>query len=224
MSARRWIVAGVLIVLLLAGGHAMAKRHTARWTAMSGQPPDCIACHVQPMMTPSAHDAGYKTPTCLAVSADGGRLLATGRDADALIVVDLASCLGAGSASAEPASGAIREVAVGREPEGVAFSPDGKVVYVANRREDSVSVVDAGSWHETGRFPVGDEPCGLATDARGTVLYVANAASDSVWRRESRSSAWPAAVTPTPSSWRPTDGRSGSPTASRTGYRPARSR
>jgi len=191
MSVRRIILVGAvaLTLALLAGGYVLAERHVAKWTAMSGQPINCIACHLRPQQSPSMHEAGYKTPVCLAVSADGRRLLATARDAHALVVVDLGSRTAAAAAPvgteldggvAWAARQGLQEVPVGEEPEGLALSPDGKTIYVANRWEDTVSIIDAATLKETDRLPVGDDPCGLCTDASGRALYVANCSSNDI--------------------------------------------
>ncbi|MFQ6132766.1 MAG: beta-propeller fold lactonase family protein [Armatimonadota bacterium] len=190
--AWRVLLVGVVVLGLAVAAtvHLVGSRHVAKWTGMSGQPLNCIACHVRTKAPPRAHEAGYKTPTRLAMSDDGSQLFATARDAHALIAVDLLSRPAGGAAPTATATDggqpvpraaeALREVPVGEEPEGVALSPDGQTIYVSNRWEDTVSILDAATLVETERFPVGDEPCGLATDALGQVLYVANSASNDV--------------------------------------------
>lgn len=67
--------------------------------------------------------------------------------------------------------------AVGTTPSGIAVSPHGSLVYVANFGEDTVSVVDGST--VTATLPVGSCPQGLAVTPDGNWLFVANTA-DSV--------------------------------------------
>jgi YVTN family beta-propeller protein len=50
------------------------------------------------------------------------------------------------------------QVEVGRSPDWVTLTPDGKRAYVANAASNSVSVVDIGSMKEITRIPVGEVP------------------------------------------------------------------
>lgn len=49
-------------------------------------------------------------------------------------------------------------VDVGRSPDWVTLTPDGKTAYVANAQSNSVSVVDIQSLKEVTRIPVGQVP------------------------------------------------------------------
>ncbi len=62
----------------------------------------------------------------------------------------------------------------------MAFSPDGRVIYVVCQDSDEVRVVDAKSNRVVGRVSVGRMPRGLAVSADGKELYVTNAWSDTV--------------------------------------------
>jgi YVTN family beta-propeller protein len=74
------------------------------------------------------------------------------------------------------------EVAVGREPNGVAFTSDAKGAYVANTVDGTISVLtlDGSVWSVTGSIPVDTEPYGMVMSATGKKLYVTNARSNSV--------------------------------------------
>jgi YVTN family beta-propeller protein len=79
----------------------------------------------------------------------------------------------------------VGELYVGQEPNGVALTPDGRRLFVANTVSGTVSVlvVDRAG-QNAGRLvaniPVGTEPYGLAMTPNGTKLYVANARSNTV--------------------------------------------
>jgi len=49
-------------------------------------------------------------------------------------------------------------VDVGRSPDWVTLTPDGKAAYVANAQSNSVSVVDLKTLKEVTRIPVGQVP------------------------------------------------------------------
>ncbi|WP_407943094.1 YncE family protein [Methylobacterium oxalidis] len=72
------------------------------------------------------------------------------------------------------------EIAVGASPSGIAVTPDGATLLVANREANTVSVVDAGSRRETRVIPVGTHPFGITLDPKAERAYTANVLSDDV--------------------------------------------
>jgi YVTN family beta-propeller protein len=50
---------------------------------------------------------------------------------------------------------------VGKRPWGIAITPDGRTLYVANGPGDDVSIVDAAQLKETGRIKAGSKPWGV---------------------------------------------------------------
>jgi uncharacterized protein (TIGR03437 family) len=81
----------------------------------------------------------------------------------------------------------VAEVTVGTTPTGVAFSSDGTRLYVANHRENTVSVVSqqqgysgGTGWAVTGTIQVGTQPYGMVLSASGQKLYVSNTQSNTV--------------------------------------------
>ena len=65
----------------------------------------------------------------------------------------------------------IATVNVGTDPSGVAVTPDGKKVYVANQDSNNVSVIDTATNTVTASIPVGNGPSGVAIQnikTRGT--------------------------------------------------------
>jgi len=79
----------------------------------------------------------------------------------------------------------LREVTVGREPNGVALNPLGTRAYVSNTVSGTVSVLNVGrNTPNVARvavdIKVGTEPYGIALTPNGTKLYVANRSSNTV--------------------------------------------
>jgi YVTN family beta-propeller protein len=77
------------------------------------------------------------------------------------------------------------EVAVGKEPNGVVLSPDGKFAYVANTVDGTVSVLQVDASKQpvaavVATLTVGTEPYGIAITPNGTKIYVTNSRSNSV--------------------------------------------
>lgn len=122
--------------------------------------------------------ARFQAPTNsqpLALSADDSLLAVANPDNNSVSLFDLRS--------GTPTR--ISEIATGEEPNGVAVSPDGTRVYVANTVSGTVSVLGinraANSYGNLiANIRVGTEPYGLALTPRGRKLYVSNARSNSV--------------------------------------------
>lgn len=70
-------------------------------------------------------------------------------------------------------------ISVGKRPEGIAVTPDGARIYVANNLDNSVSVIDAGTNIVTTTTAVGLAPMGVAISPDGSRAYVANSSSKS---------------------------------------------
>jgi YVTN family beta-propeller protein len=80
----------------------------------------------------------------------------------------------------DPESEKRREVAIGSMPSGVAPTPDGRFVIVADRDDNALSIVDAASFTRVAVIPVGRHPFGVTVDAKGQRAYTANVESDDV--------------------------------------------
>jgi YVTN family beta-propeller protein len=73
-----------------------------------------------------------------------------------------------------------QEIAVGNEPQSLAFSIDDQKLYVANAVDGTVTVLSVSGQSTLKTIKVGAEPWGLALTPNGKKLYVANSASGSV--------------------------------------------
>ena len=162
------VAAGAMAALLVWGGmdfHQYAYDHVARYTGDVPRNLGCKSCHFDARggtVTDRILRPRYKTPTRLALCADGSRLLVTANDSDSLLVVD-------------PAEGRVlSEVPVGKRPYGVTASRDCATAYVANEDSDSVSVVDLRKEAVTATLPAGKAPNGVALGPGETRLFVAN--------------------------------------------------
>ena len=110
----------------------------------------------------------------IALSADDSLLVVANPDNNSVTFFD-------------PKNGNARlaEISVGKEPNGVALSPDGSRAYVANTIDGTVTVLGINRGTATygtliAVVPVGTEPYGLALTPTGRKLYVANARSNNV--------------------------------------------
>lgn len=127
------------------------------------------------------------------VSNWGGRRPKAGDTTDGVIpvVVDPRTGIpnnGSVSVVDIPGRKVIAEIATGLHPSGMALSPDGKLLYVANANSDSVSVIDTVGQRVvatidariTPKAPIGSAPNALAVSGDGATLYVANGADNAV--------------------------------------------
>jgi uncharacterized protein (TIGR03437 family) len=133
----------------------------------------------QKPMTVSAQSAArFPGPTSsqpIALSADDWLLAVANPDNDSVSIFDVR-----GGANTR-----VAQVTVGVEPNGVAVSPDGSRVYVANTVSGTVTVLAADRINSlyggaVATIAVGTEPYALALTPSGRKLYVANARSNSV--------------------------------------------
>jgi YVTN family beta-propeller protein len=96
----------------------------------------------------------------LDVSPDGSLLLAANADNASVTVVDT------------KAGKALREIKVGREPQGVTWIGNGPLAAVTCYRDDCVVIFDAPTGRIVGRIPVAAEPYGIVADWQGKRAWV----------------------------------------------------
>jgi YVTN family beta-propeller protein len=126
-------------------------------------PPDKAADGIGVFNTASLQIArvikGVNNPEQLGLSSNG-KLYAADEDAGALTTLS-------------PDNGAgLSTLVVGKEPEGLAVSPDGKFVYVTAESDDTLVIVDAASGKIAKRLSMAKRPRGIAFSPDGTRAYV----------------------------------------------------
>ena len=112
-----------------------------------------------PALTPMAGPAsqlpsGPVSSSAVVVSPDGALVAAVNPDSDSITLVDALGLR------------LIKEIAVGDEPRTLAFTPDSRLVLVANRGSANVSVVAVEDFSRVANIPVGPMPYGVVTDGR----------------------------------------------------------
>ncbi len=121
----------------------------------------------------------FSLPFGLVMSADKSRAYISASGSDEVAIVDLPKLVAAAKVSeagalANDLSAAARyviaRVTVGRNPRSVVLSPDGGTLYVANRLDDSISVLDTARKQVTATIPLG-EPQNLTAERRGERLF-----------------------------------------------------
>lgn len=98
-------------------------------------------------------DHYYALPWGIAITPDKSKIFVTTAGSESVTVIDVARLLktvkarGNTLANDLSASGeyVVARIPVGHNPRGVALSPDGKRLYVANRLDDTISVIDTKS-------------------------------------------------------------------------------
>ncbi|HZW11498.1 MAG TPA: GC-type dockerin domain-anchored protein [Phycisphaerales bacterium] len=76
----------------------------------------------------------------------------------------------------------IAAVDVGRVPTAATFSPEGARVFVSNRDDDTISVIEriGGAWGQTGIIAVGDRPFRSVLSPDGGTLYVMSTGANAI--------------------------------------------
>ena len=110
-----------------------------------------------------------RLPEGVAVTPDGTKvyvannnlnLNGTGTDTDTVSVITTAT------------NTVVATITVGNQPSGVAVTPDGTKVYVANRGSGTVSAIATATNAVVATIPVGGNPYGIAVTPDGTNVYV----------------------------------------------------
>jgi YVTN family beta-propeller protein len=127
-------------------------------------------------------DRYFTPPFAIALAPDGSAAYISTTGSDSITVVDTAKLLafvrsipeGARGALANDLSASANYVAaripVGHTPKGLALSPDGARLYVANQTDDTIAVVDTAARKVVAAIPLGG-PAELTPERRGQRLF-----------------------------------------------------
>ncbi|HUT55258.1 MAG TPA: bifunctional YncE family protein/alkaline phosphatase family protein [bacterium] len=132
-----------------------------------------------------------KYPYDLKLSLDRERLYVTNwgvRSHKDLAKVSMIDVSDADSVSASPGMAVVREITVGKNPEGMAMSSDGQRLFVASSEEDNVAVINTAtnfverfiSLRGSDQDPYGIKPTSLAFNADESILLVASSGRNSL--------------------------------------------
>lgn len=127
-------------------------------------------------------DRYYTPPFGVAVAPDKSMAYVSTTGSDSVTVVDVARLLRFIAATPAEERGALANdlsasanyvtarIPVGHGPKGLALSPDGRQLYVANRTGDDISIIDTSQRRVTGKIALGG-PEGLTPERRGEQLF-----------------------------------------------------
>jgi YVTN family beta-propeller protein len=95
-------------------------------------------------------DRYFAMPFGIAIAPDKSRLFVTTAGSDSISVIDIPRLLAFARTNRRPfandlsaaANYVVARIPVGRNPRGIVLSPDGKRLYVANRMDDNIGVID----------------------------------------------------------------------------------
>lgn len=102
--------------------------------------------------------------------ADDGRLYVANEDSATLTVLDTKT------------GQVVARIPVGKEPEGVRVSPDGKYTLVTSEGDNAVSVIDTRTLKEVKRVPVGKRPRDAAFTPDSKTAYVSGEFANALYR------------------------------------------
>ncbi len=127
----------------------------------------------------------FSLPFGVAISPDKKRAYVSASGSDEVEVIDLAHLVAAArSPNAARLAGdlsaasryVVARIPVGRNPRSVALSADGATLWVANRLDDSISIIDTARLAVTGSVALGG-PATLTPQRRGERLFYSSAVS-----------------------------------------------
>jgi YVTN family beta-propeller protein len=121
----------------------------------------------------------FSLPFGVAIAPDKSKAYFSGSGADEVAIVDLRKMVAAARSPEAPrlandlsasAKYVLARVPVGRNPRSIVLSPDGGMLYVANRLDDTVSVVNTARGEAAGSISLG-APSVLTSERRGERLF-----------------------------------------------------
>ena len=116
-------------------------------------------------ITISLSVSGAGRSATIALSPDGSVLAVVNNDSRSVTLVDL------------PSGETYAEIIVGKDPQMISINTSGTKAFVANRFDDSISIIDLDDLRVTATIPVPDEPVGVLVSSEGLV-YVSCQGAD----------------------------------------------
>jgi YVTN family beta-propeller protein len=119
-------------------------------------------------------ESHFSLPFGVVISPDKTRVYVSASGSDEIAILDLKRMLSQRGASVNDLSVTgsylIARIPVGRNPRGLALSPDGSALYVPNRLDDNISIVDTVKQRVAGTIELGG-PAELTQKRRGERLF-----------------------------------------------------
>lgn len=123
-------------------------------------------------------DRYYALPYGVAIAPDKSRIFVSSAGSDIVTVIDTARLIKFARTHSAPfandlsasANYVVARISVGRNPRGLRLSPDGKRLYVANRLDDSIAVVDTATNRVTSTIDLGG-PKNVTPIRRGEQIF-----------------------------------------------------
>lgn len=127
-------------------------------------------------------DRYFTPPFAITLAPDGSAAYVSTTGSDSVTVIDTRKLLeliqsltpaerrGLANDLSASANYVVARIGVGHGPKGLALSPDGKLLYVANRTDDTISVIDTATRQVTGAISLGGPPT-LTAERRGERLF-----------------------------------------------------
>ena len=108
-------------------------------------------------------DRYFARPWGVAIAPDKSRLFVTTEGSDSITVIDIARLLEFVRANRRPfandlsasANYVVARIPVGHNPRGIVLSPDGKQLYVSNRLDDNIGVIDTATYKVVSTIDLG---------------------------------------------------------------------
>ncbi|HEY3839676.1 MAG TPA: hypothetical protein VGL72_24060 [Bryobacteraceae bacterium] len=124
-------------------------------------------------------DSFFSLPFGVAIAPDQSRAYVSASGSNEVLILDFPKLVAAARSPralrlandlSASASYVLARIAVGRNPRNIQLSPDGKLLYVANRLDDTVAVIDTARGAVTAEIPLGP-PTPLTPERRGERLF-----------------------------------------------------
>ena len=153
--------------------HGIARGRSGRFYVTTDQPAALLVIDPVKRAVVARYPLGQKLPHMVVVTADERRAMVANAGSGTVTMVPL-------DGARAPDQAALRHIAIGGTPMGMALSPDGHWLFATNRDGDQVVRIDMGRLRVDGRIPVPGQPTRLAFAGDGRILVASAIAGDAV--------------------------------------------